>query len=47
VEWILVAGAGHQWPGSAGSGARGADTVSTALDATAVIWGFFTQHRRP
>jgi poly(3-hydroxybutyrate) depolymerase len=44
VELILIACAGHQWPGSAGSGARGADTVSTALNATAVIWGFFAQH---
>jgi len=46
VEMILIAGAGHQWPGSDGSGAPGADTESSALDATTVIWGFFTQHRR-
>lgn len=44
VTWIVIAGAGHQWPGSTGRGYPGADTPSTALDATATIWSFFVQH---
>jgi polyhydroxybutyrate depolymerase len=39
VELITVAGAGHQWPGS--TARSGADTPSTALDATTTIWAFF------
>ncbi|MEO5535988.1 MAG: PHB depolymerase family esterase [Pseudolysinimonas sp.] len=39
VELITIAGAGHQWPGS--SARDGADTPSTALDATTTIWAFF------
>ncbi|MEO8528506.1 MAG: PHB depolymerase family esterase [Pseudolysinimonas sp.] len=39
VELITVAGASHQWPGS--TARAGADTPSTALDATATIWAFF------
>lgn len=45
VTWIVVAGAGHQWPGSKRSTYPGADKPSTALDATAVIWRFFDAHR--
>lgn len=45
VTWILVAGAGHQWPGSKKSTYPGADAPSQALDATAVIWEFFDKHR--
>ena len=46
VELITVAGAGHQWPGSAPPPARAAailrlDAPSGALDATEVIWSFF------
>lgn len=40
VELITIAGAGHQWPGSA-SGWEGGDPPSDALDATATIWEFF------
>lgn len=39
VELITIAGAGHQWPGS--TARSGADTPSTALDATTTIWEFF------
>lgn len=50
VELILVAGAGHQWPGSAARPAMekllGADPPSDALDATAAIWRFFAAHPR-
>lgn len=44
VTWIVIAGAGHQWPGSKRSTYPGADTPSTALDATAEIWRFFDTH---
>jgi len=47
VELIVVAGAGHQWPGSTqtkGQQLAGADEPSTALDATATIWEFFAAH---
>jgi polyhydroxybutyrate depolymerase len=51
VELIAIAGAGHQWPGSASHPVRerllGADPPSTALDATATIWTFFAGHPRP
>ncbi len=49
VELISIAGAGHQWPGSKPNPAAqvlGADPPSTAIDATAVIWEFFTAHSR-
>ncbi|GHJ43930.1 hypothetical protein Cs7R123_12720 [Catellatospora sp. TT07R-123] len=51
VELIVVAGAGHQWPGSVPKPvlerALGLDPPSTALDATAAIWTFFAAHPRP
>lgn len=50
VELITIAGAGHQWPGAApnlvAQRLLHTDPPSTALDATAVIWGFFTAHAR-
>ncbi len=45
VTWIVIAGAGHQWPGSKRSTYPGADSPSQALDATAEIWRFFEGHR--
>jgi polyhydroxybutyrate depolymerase len=49
VELITIAGAGHQWPGSAPKPLiqriLGTDPPSTALDATQVIWQFFAHHR--
>jgi polyhydroxybutyrate depolymerase len=48
VRLITVAGAGHQWPGSTrtkGERLLRLDEPSTALDATAAIWSFFSQHR--
>lgn len=44
VELVVVAGAGHQWPGSLPTGRQGADPPSTALSATATIWSFFAAH---
>jgi polyhydroxybutyrate depolymerase len=48
VELVSIAGAGHQWPGSADHPARrrvlGTDAPSTALDATSTIWYFFAAH---
>jgi polyhydroxybutyrate depolymerase len=50
VELITIAGAGHQWPGSAPrpllQRIRGSDPPSTALNATQVIWQFFAAHPR-
>ena len=48
VVLVTVAGAGHQWPGStpASAAARRAldlDVPSTALDATATLWDFFSR----
>ena len=45
---VTVAGAGHQWPGSAPPTAAAKrlldlDDPSTALDATAVLWDFFSR----
>jgi poly(3-hydroxybutyrate) depolymerase len=44
------AGAGHQWPGSVARPTSAAaflqpDPPSQALDATAALWTFFSQHR--
>lgn len=48
IELITIAGAGHQWPGSAAKPLiqklLGADPPSTALNATATIWQFFAAH---
>lgn len=50
VELIAIAGAGHQWPGGVSNPVvekiAGLPPPSTALDATAAIWQFFTQHAR-
>ena len=50
VELITIAGAGHQWPGSAQSPVAQRvlrlDPPSTALDATRIIWQFFATHPR-
>lgn len=57
VALITIADAGHEWPGSH-RGPRGAflgallhiapaDPVSNALNATDVLWNFFTSHREP
>ena len=50
VELITIAGAGHQWPGAKANKVAekllGTDPPSTALNATKVIWQFFSQHRK-
>lgn len=50
VELISIAGAGHQWPGSAPNPLLTQlgllPEPSTALDATSTIWQFFSQHHR-
>lgn len=50
VELVTIAGAGHQWPGSTPRPAieriLHTDPPSTALNATSVIWAFFSHHRR-
>lgn len=52
VTSIIVANAGHQWPGSVTKNRRigallGADQPSGALNATDVIWSFFVAHPKP
>lgn len=48
VELVTITGAGHQWPGGVASPVvekiAGLPPPSTALDATATIWQFFSQH---
>jgi polyhydroxybutyrate depolymerase len=49
VELIAIAGAGHQWPGSkppapVAQRVLHLDPPSTALNATATLWTFFTTH---
>ena len=51
VQLTTVAGAGHQWPGSARPPGRATailrlDAPSDALDATELIWSFFAAARR-
>jgi polyhydroxybutyrate depolymerase len=45
VELVVVAGAGHQWPGSERV-RPGAAEPSDALDATEALWAFFAAHQR-
>lgn len=50
VELVTIAGAGHQWPGGArhptAERILHLDPPSTALNATATIWAFFTHQAR-
>ncbi|MEZ5292432.1 MAG: PHB depolymerase family esterase [Vicinamibacterales bacterium] len=46
VVYQRVAGNGHAWPGGR-PGRRGAAEPTTAFDATAEIWAFFRNQRRP
>ncbi len=43
VTLITIADAGHQWPGAQGTRVADPDAVSTAIDATEVIWEFFAR----
>jgi polyhydroxybutyrate depolymerase len=43
VAMYSVKDNGHAWPGGR-KGTRRADTPSTAIDATDVIWEFFAAH---
>lgn len=43
VTLITIADAGHQWPGADGRRVADPDAVSTAIDATEVIWLFFNR----
>ena len=52
VELVTIAGAGHQWPGQPGPDGVATrilrlDPPSKALDATEVIWTFFSAHPKP
>jgi polyhydroxybutyrate depolymerase len=43
VEFYIILGGGHAWPGSEFSAINGPSTFE--INATAVIWKFFRQHR--
>ena len=43
VTLITFADAGHQWPGADGRRVADPDAVSTAIDATEVIWQLFSR----
>jgi len=49
VVFIVIDGAGHQWPGSKASEEAGKllgfDSPSTDLNATETLWNFFAKHR--
>ncbi|MCM3886630.1 PHB depolymerase family esterase [Frankia sp. R82] len=51
VELITIAGAGHQWPGAKPNVVvqklLNSDPPSTALNATQLIWRFFSTHPKP
>ncbi|MCK9878383.1 polyhydroxybutyrate depolymerase [Frankia sp. Ag45/Mut15] len=51
VELITIVGAGHQWPGAKPNVLTqkllNSDPPSTALNATQVIWRFFSTHPQP
>jgi polyhydroxybutyrate depolymerase len=52
VTLITIDGAGHQWPGSqqpnpVAKRVLQLDDPSTAIDATSVLWSFFSAHTRP
>ena len=46
VELYTVVGGGHAWPGGQ-PGWKGGDVPTTELDASQVIWDFFTAHPQP
>ena len=45
VQYYVVTGSGHAWPGGR-PGREGADPAVTTFDASEVIWKFFSAHRR-
>lgn len=45
VEFYVIAGGGHTWPGADDSGFRQLGTTTRTVVATEVIWTFFERHR--
>jgi polyhydroxybutyrate depolymerase len=45
VEFYVIEGGGHTWPGAVDLGARGLGTTTQTIDATEEIWKFFERHR--
>ena len=43
VEFTIVFGGGHAWPGSQFSAIKGPST--SEINATDLIWNFFRRHR--
>ncbi len=47
VEFVIVKGGGHAWPGGARERYRYCDTPTPDPDATALLWDFFKRQARP
>lgn len=47
VEYVIIKGGGHAWPGGEAVRYRYCDLPTPAPDATALVWEFFRQQARP
>ena len=45
VEFYVIEGGGHTWPGAVDLAARGLGRTTQTIDATETIWAFFERHR--
>lgn len=45
VQYYVVTGSGHAWPGGR-AGRDGGDPTATTFNASEVIWAFFSTHKR-
>lgn len=45
VEFYVIEGGGHTWPGAIDLAARGLGRTTQTIDATETIWAFFERHR--
>lgn len=45
VEFYVIEGGGHTWPGAVDLAARGLGRTTQTIDATETIWTFFERHR--
>jgi polyhydroxybutyrate depolymerase len=46
MEFFTIAGGGHAWPGGEPTGSAGAGRTSRDMDASVVIWDFFSRQKR-
>ena len=48
VDFFVIEGGGHTWPGAAFDlSSRGLGSTTKDLDATETMWAFFERHRLP